>query len=77
MHFSDLPSMSTATSQRRLPKTMLKLILASLLTSETSASIACTGFVVKSFAGCRFLIFQPLEKSLNFHDPMVQIDLKG
>ncbi len=33
------------------PKTFLKILFATYLTSQTSASLACTGIVVKSIAG--------------------------
>ena len=46
-------------SSSGLPKTFLKIILATYLTSETSTALACTGLVVKSIAG----IFRYQKKS--------------
>ena len=48
-------------SSSGLPKTFLKIILATYLTSETSTALACTGLVVKSIAG----IFR-YQKKYNF-----------
>ena len=38
-------------SSSGLPKTFLKIILATYLSSEASTALACTGLVVKSIAG--------------------------